>query len=204
MNNPLLIQYLKQFRIQANFTQLYMATQLGKFDEDHYGKLERNQKELKLYCLKRLAHALDLSPFLLLHLSGYQCFSHTQFIDLQNTKLTHQAEIDKLIQDLCIPDYDLHAVHFYIRLYKGIKQLRKINKISCKDLSMALSYSPNHFARMERELQELSVSEVFQICRAVNTSFVKLMLFASCFTVFTNKHGKLITLTDVSQKYVIR
>ncbi len=201
MNNPLLIHHLKHLRLQANLTQLYMASQLGKMDEDHYGKLERNQKELKLHCLKKLAHVLELSPLAILQFSGYQCFTPPQFQDNPQTNLLQSKEALHLLNELCAPDNDLHAVHFYIRLYNGIKQLRKLQNMTSKDLSIAMSYSPNHFARMEREYQEISVSQVFQLCHVLQISFVKLMLFSNCFSVFTDCKGNIIALSDVKKKY---
>jgi hypothetical protein len=75
MNYTSLISLIRNLRIKHNYSQLYMAKCLQSDDEDFYGRIERYEKELSVYCLKRIGHTLHTPPIVLLHLSGYMCFT---------------------------------------------------------------------------------------------------------------------------------
>jgi hypothetical protein len=75
MKYEILIKYITHFRKHAQLTQLYLSHRLGSGDGDYYGKIERFKKDLKLHSFKIIAHELDLSPMILMYISGYKCFT---------------------------------------------------------------------------------------------------------------------------------
>ena len=95
----------------------------------------------------------------------------------------------------------MHTAHLYHRLYKGIRTLRQLHHINSKQLSCRMNYSPNHFARMERENCEITLKQAFEICQVLNVSFVKLMLFANSLDFFTDSKGIFISLSELKKRY---
>ncbi len=106
-----------------------------------------------------------------------------------------------LLNKICVVHHDLHAAHFYQRLYKGIRTLRHIHQINSKQLSRHMNYSMNHFARMERENCEITLKQAFVICEVLNISFVKLLLFANSLDFFTDSKGVFISLSELKKRY---
>ena len=203
MKYSLLIYHIKSIRLQSNLTQLYVSKQLGSMDEDFYGRIERFEKEIHLYCLIRIAHALNVSPIILLHISDYECFStpHLHQHSTNRIALLTDAELHSQIDQFFKYSTDLHAAHFYIRLYRLLKNIRRYKHMSTKSFSMSLGYSSNHFSKLERENKELSIECVFRICSILNMSFAALMIQANCNSVFTNKSGQITNLTYMKQQY---
>jgi transcriptional regulator with XRE-family HTH domain len=112
-----------------------------------------------------------------------------------------QVEITGLLTKLSKVHHDLHTAHFYQRIYRGIRNLRNFNQINCKQLSNRLNYSPNHFAHMERDNCELTLTQTFEICRALGVSFVKLLIFAHSLDFFTDSKVAFVSLSELHRHY---
>lgn len=64
-----------------------------------------------------------------------------------------------------------------------------------------MKYSVNHFARMERDNCEITLSQAFDICNALDISFTQLMMFSNCVEFFTDAKGVFVSLSELKKRY---
>ena len=104
---------IKKLRELKNYTQLYLADELG-ISLSGYGKIERDQTEITMARLLKIAAILEVDLFTLIHFNGNDVFKPTKNTnghakgpeanhasqDLQNQLIQKYKEENEYLKDL--------------------------------------------------------------------------------------------------------
>ncbi|MFN6342763.1 MAG: helix-turn-helix domain-containing protein [Bacteroidota bacterium] len=197
---------IKLLREQANRSQFSMAFALGHRKEDYYGRIERGEKELYVYELLVIAHALGISPTMLLYLSDYHVFTAPP-LGPGISESPFNSQITPVMEEIKWKSY-LSRKHcnenvFYMLLYAAIKYLRSQNRLNTLTLSRQLHFSDRHYAKMERTALPLSLAQCYSLCDCLNVSISKLMLTAYMYHWFTDYKGEFTNMTFCRQHFPV-
>jgi len=185
-----LLKLIKKLRLQKKISQLYIASKLGSSDEDFYGKIERNEKTMRLFQFAIISRAIGYAPLSLCEMIDIERFTPPHLIRTCSNVSNNSASelifgiyskeylcpyINKSACKNCI---NINEEEFNKSVYSAIGNFLNIRRTPKSSFSESLGISVSSYIRSERECRFLTLPKFFEVLSVLNLSSATVMIEA--------------------------
>jgi len=182
-----LLNLIKKLRLQQQISQSFIAYKLGSNDEDFYGKIERNEKAMRLFHFIIISRVLGFSPSVLCKKAGIEAVTPPPHASKEQINKLHKENIScmdicqeesicpHLKASICVNCIIVNEADFNKSIYNAFRDLLKSKKIYISVFSEIMGNSANAYFKREREIRFFTFSTFFHCIRILKSDSQTLM-----------------------------